>query len=430
MKMKLIYGCVIAALAMQVVAFGDDVKLEYGGDLRLRQEAFDNIPVKTAEPEITRGGNNNYFRARARAWGKVTFWDRVAFKVRATDEVRWSLTGAESYEAPDELIFDNLYLEIMEIAGERSYLRFGRQDLMLGSGRLFADGTAKDGSRSSYFDGLSFVVAPKDKSKLTAFAFYTQCEDDLAIGNIHRDVTGYSSGVNGMDEGTAGLYYESREDGNFGFDVYGIWKHDTSWKKGKEKIPSAEIYTAGMRLLPRFTDTLTGELELAYQFGDQDDIARSSMMGFAGLTYLADKDTNFTLSLNGLYLSGDDPDSKQNEGYNPVFGRFPWISEAMIFAYDQDGVGFWNNIVYGYVEAAVTPVKNHRISAVVGQMGAPEANGAGGGHNRGFFARSKYALTINKHIKTYLLGEMLIPGDYYTSDKTAYFIRWEVGIDF
>ncbi len=408
----------------------NDFRFEYGGDLRLRQEIFDNIPVMTETPSVTRGGNNNYFRLRARVWGVATFWDKIIFKVRATDEIRHNLTGPESYEFPDELIFDNLYLEFRDIFGDGVVLRGGRQDLTLGSGRLFADGTAKDGSRSSYFDGLYFAAPVFDKSKLTAFAFYTECEDDLAIGNLHRDVTGYGSGINGMGEGTAGLYYEDREYDGAGFDLYGIWKHDTAWMKGDVRVPADEIYTVGIRLLPRFSDTVSGELEFAYQFGDQDGISRSSMLGFAGLTYLIDKESNFTISLNGLYLSGDDPSSKQNEGYNPLFGRFPWVSEAMIFAYDQDGVGFWNNLIFGYIEAAVSPIENHRLSVVFGQMGADENNGAGGGYNRGLFARAKYGLALNKQVSTYLLGEMLCPGDYYISDKTAYFIRWEIGINF
>lgn len=51
---------------------------------------------------------------------------------------------------PDELFLDNLYLEW---AGDVYGARIGRQEVKLGSGRLFADGTPGDGSRSSFFDG-------------------------------------------------------------------------------------------------------------------------------------------------------------------------------------------------------------------------------------------------------------------------------------
>ncbi len=40
--------------------------LRWGGDIRIREEMFDNIPIKADPPGVTRGGMNDFFRFRTR----------------------------------------------------------------------------------------------------------------------------------------------------------------------------------------------------------------------------------------------------------------------------------------------------------------------------------------------------------------------------
>ena len=146
------------------------VEFRYGADLRLRQEAFDNIPIM--QGGVTRGGNNNYFRIRPRIWGGIDFKElNTSLDVRLIDEFRHKNVGQESYKFPDEIIIDNLYLTFNDLLGEGSVFRIGRQDVVLGSGKLFADGTAKDGSRSSYFDGIRLTLPLAEKRMLDILGF-------------------------------------------------------------------------------------------------------------------------------------------------------------------------------------------------------------------------------------------------------------------
>ncbi len=66
-------------------------------------------------------------------------------------------------------------------------------------------------------------------------------------------------------------------------------------------------------------------------------------------------------------------------------------------------------------------------------MTAPEADGPGGGHNRGWLGVIKGEFTITEKLlssadslKGHLWLEVVKPGDYYKVSDTAYFARWEL----
>jgi hypothetical protein len=407
------------------------VEFRYGADLRVRQEAFDNIPIM--QGGVTRGGANNYFRVRPRAWIGADFNEAgLSFDVRLLDEFRHKNVGQESYKFPDEIIFDNLYISFNDWFGEGSTLRIGRQDVMLGTGRLFLEGTAKDGSRSLYFDGARLTLPIAEKRIIDFFCFYTKCEDELAIGHEHRDLTGYAGGYNSMDEATAGLFYADSAIDAFKFGVYYIWKHDTAWVNANGvRQANEDIHTAGFYFKPQFTSDLSAELELAYQYGESTEYDREAFFAFGGIKYTIDKTLDFYLSANSLYMSGDDNGSTdKREDFNILFGRYPWVSELMIFAFDGDGVGTWNNLIQCYIETGLTFANKHKVRLSLGPLFADEANGAGGGSNRGWLGTAKYSFPIFNNIDCYVLGEVLAPEDYYNSSKTAYFLRWELVLKF
>jgi len=72
-------------------------------------------------------------------------------------------------------------------------------------------------------------------------------------------------------------------------------------------------------------------------------------------------------------------------------------------------------------------------------MNADEADGLGGGDGdlRGWLGTIRYDFPLAKKIFGkrgelfgHVMAEMLDPGDYYSSDKVAYFLRWEVNARF
>jgi hypothetical protein len=100
------------------------------------------------------------------------------------------------------------------------------------------------------------------------------------------------------------------------------------------RYPGRDFHTFGTRLMPRFSDTLSAELESAVQLGQID--GQSGMEGrniaawmtYAGVTYARNEwagKPRLTGAL--LYLSGDDDsyyktaDGGTATGWNPLFNR-------------------------------------------------------------------------------------------------------------
>ena len=411
------------------------VSFRAGGDLRLRLEAFDDIPIRTADPAVTRGGNNSYFRIRPRLFAGIDFGDAASLDARLCDEFRVRNTGLRSYEWPDELILDRLELSFRNLLDGRVDLTVGRQDVRLGSGRLFAEGTANDGSRTSFFVGARARVRLAEATTLDLFGFYGACENDLAIGHEHRDLTGLAPGWNGMDEATAGAFLEDRSLQELGWGAYYVWLRDTAWRtRDGDRVPHEDQHTLGLRLMPRFSDELSAELEGACQWSGSDGYDRRSGFATGGLAWTFAQGTY--VSANALYLSGDDAGTARREDFNVLFGRYPWISELLLYGFDADGVGTWHNLAQCWLEGGVAFGEDgaHKVKATVGPVFAPERDGAGGGRERGWLETILYRFPIAKGSAGELAGHLFLevfePGDYYASDRTAYFFRTELNWTF
>lgn len=430
--MWIVAGVAMAA-AGGALAEGEALAWRWGGDVRIRQEAFDDIPIKTEEPAVTRGGRNDYFRFRTRLKGGVDWGERASLDARLANEFRVRDCGVESYEWPDELIVDQLALTVRGL-WDVADLVLGRQDVSLGSGRLFAEGTAKDGSRTQFFDGARLRVRAGEKRTLDVFGFYGNDENRLAVGHEHRDMTGLAGGKNGMDEISAGAFWEDRSAAALGWGAYWVWLRDGAWTTAAgERVGKEDMQTVGARLMPDFGGGVTAEVEGAWQFGEGGE-GRRAWFGAGGVKWAPGGGA--WVGLNGLALSGDDPETARREDFNVLYGRYPWISELLLYAFDADGVGTWHNLSRAWAEAGVAFGEGgaHRVAVSAGPVWAFERDGAGGGRERGWLEGLTYNFPLAKgpwgKLTGHLFAEVFEPGDYYVSDETAYFARWQVNWEF
>lgn len=418
----------------------NDWTVSVGGDFRIRQEAFDHIPVKNDASAYTRGGGNDYFRFRSRLWMQLGKDDTAFLYGRLVNEFLTYLKPSNSKKSkfPDEGIVDNLYLRFPSLLDGRVAVTAGRQDLVLGSGRMMGDGTPKDGSRTSYLDALYLKAKLSQAVQLDVFGTYTTAENPLAIGNEHRDVTGYGTGFNDMDEAGAGAFLTTKHEQAGAASLYYLWKHDTAWRTASgEHRPNEDIHTVGVQLSPRLSSLLSADLEWAGQWSPSSVSDRQAMLAFGGLTLSPSIAWNPYASFNTLYLSGDDPETEKREDWNPLWGRYPWLSEVLLYTYDEDGVGLWNNMTYFWFELGCSPAEGHRLRGTLGYLTAPEADGTGGGHDRGWLAFSRYDFPLFKtangefSVFGHVTAQLFQPGNYYENDsKLAYFLRWELSCAF
>ena len=443
----------IAASMLAAAVFAADAVEEkaspfrYGGDVRLRQELWDDIPIPTEEPIITRKGYNNTYRLRSRVFAAYDFAEWMTANVRFTHMFYETVAGPKSFKWPDELSLDNANLAFRDLTGEGSKLVVGRQDIFLGSGRLIFEGTALDAARTTFFDGILLHQPIAEDFSTDLFAVYDKDEDELAIGHVHRQLRGYSPSVDGRDEAGAGIFLNDKLfEGALSGSLYYIWKHETGAHAADgTEVENNDIHTLGVLARPKFSDNVKGEFEYARQFDPADDDGIDAALAYAGLTFTIPENERLLflpgnpamdLGLDCTYLSGDDPDTTRNEAFNPLFARYPFISELMIYCFDTEGAGNWNNVIHPRAKASVRHA-GHEVLLAAGPVYAEERNGAGGGRDRGWLYIAQYSFPLfsgfeNGRGKTagLLLLELFDPGDYYLSDDLSYFFRWQITVAF
>lgn len=433
MKTRLLAA--IAAIAALAPAF-PALALDFGANERIRLEIFDDIPYPAAEPAVARGGYNNYWRFRTLAWAEQALGDHALLRVRACSELRAWHKGTPSYEWPDELIFDLLQLDLHDIFLDGDRYVLGRQELGR-LGVLFCDGTPLDGSRSGYVTGASGHSPLAGPWSADAFAIYNPEEDDLAIGNEHRALCGYGGAANPMNDAGAGLFLSFATNG-FSLTPYGVWKHESAWTKTDgTRVENEDIWTFGLRLKGA-CGPVSGDLDGAWQASPSSGTDRRAAMAMANARFEPeDVFLSPFFALHAMYFSGDDPDTARNEGFNALWGRGAWWSDLVIFAYDLDGAGNWRNLLYAAAEIGIRPAPGCSASVSAGPMHAPEADSATGGHDRGWLFQTKLAAPVvhakeggRGAIDAAVLGEWLAPGDYYPSDETAYFLRFQLVLSY
>ena len=181
--------------------------------------------------------------------------------------------------------------------------------------------------------------------------------------------------------------------------------------------------------------------EGAHQFGQKNERTLQAY-GFNGrITYLFRDPLDNQLHTTYEFLSGDDPDSRTTQQFDPLWGRWPLFSElwAYLNTTEQGRYGEATNLHRLTFAWSAKPVKKmetvlnyHLLWADENTIGATAA-----GRRRGFSSGSKFRgslftallkYTFNKHIEAHLLGEFFFPGDFYLKNfnDPATFLRSQV----
>ena len=414
----------------------------WGGDIRIRGVTFDDIPIKADPPGVTRGGQNNFMRFRTRLWAEETVKDYLALRLRVVNEFRYyDKPDNDTWDALDEIIVDSLYLDLKKLFGDKLDLRIGRQDLVYGTGKVILEGTPKDGSRTIYFDAVKATLKGLlPDTTLDILGIYNQPENELAINRQDRDLTGLAPGFNDMTESGAAVYAKNKSVENTPMEAYYVYKRESDWMRGTNAVPRNYINTIGVRAMPKFNDQFDASAELAYQMGKTGDNDMDGLMldAMANWHIPSDGEMQPCLGLGWYYLSGNDPDSADDEGWNPLWARWPQYSELYIYAFDADGAGRWSNVNMPHVDFTISPLgKNWKSKLMGAYLMAPEKDGPGGGDERGLlgtwrndFLLKEKLLGQKDKLFGHLLFEVLEPGNYYNVGKTSYFVRLEISYAF
>lgn len=432
----------------------NEVTFTGGGDFRFRYITEDNFPNNKHGQKT----NVDYTRFRTRLWGKATYKKLEAF-LRVGNEFRYYASKEKDkgkQRFPDVTFIDNLYLRYK---GETVDVKIGRQGMTFGAKRIISDGTGGDGSRTNYFDAIRTTFTFEEKRTLDLFAIYMARHDWMpSVGHTHdaksKGTKGYDYDLTGYNhtEYGVGAYYTDATVKEFPWEAYYIWKFEdgdnSTVYDTAESGATFQTHTLGFRLLPQFTETLSGELEVALQVGDESLFAG---MAYAGISYeRTDWQWEPTFTCGVQYMSGDKEGGRGDSAWHPVFNRETGVGDSIAPMFDKYA---YNNFLYPHFKVACAPSENTTLSAETGPMFAPTDEvykEERYGNFRGYFVKAKYALAIGemlrdsewgsslrrpdllKDLVLSFSGEYFSKGDYFADDENddAFFFQLELTYKF
>ncbi|MFZ5765238.1 MAG: hypothetical protein ACOY4H_06530 [Thermodesulfobacteriota bacterium] len=392
---------------------GDEPQFTWGGDIRARIVDFHRIPTE-------KGGmppENRFLRVRSRLQGAYRFTPDVAFQARLTNEWREydSDKGRNDYQAMDEFIVDNFFLDAGKLCGGRLDLRIGRQDLRYGTGKIISEGTPLDSSRAYYFNAIKARITLSPQLLIDLLGIANANEDEFAI---HRENRELFEG----DENGGGIYVINNRTAALRQEYYYIFKHEV-------RQSSLDLHTWGMRFTPRFSAALSANLELALQDGNRDNgnNVDSQLLDLSLFYALPLRQSRRpVVELSYYFLSGDDPDSSTEEGWHPVWARAPHYLSYIIPRALMPDFASWSNLSMPSIGLSSAVTDNLSCQLRLAKVYASE-KGLDGGTEKGTLFISRFTYTINKKWDGALHVEVMDPDSYYrTVNHYAHYAHLEL----
>ena len=179
-------------------------------------------------------------------------------------------------------------------------------------------------------------------------------------------------------------------------------------------------------------------------FRDLDAFAINSK-----LTYQFKDPLNDQLSLSYEFLSGDNPNSKGDEMFDVLWGRWPsWSEMYNIYSYVQETrVGQTANLHRIGPTWTLNPMPKMEFDLsyflLLADQDVPTSdlnNAFGGtraqsafsnsGDDRGQYLQAILKYKFNQHLSGHLWSEFLFPGDFYANHDLVTFLRAEIMLAF
>ena len=395
---------------------------------RIRIETSDNVTWLAADSLA----GSSCVRNRT---SLLSIWKPAAkfeFALKLTNELRYHFVPEKKKTEFDQLFVDQLYARIDSVGHRPLNVVVGRQNIDFGEGFVVMDGGPLDGSRSAYFNALRLDWTMRPAQTLTAIAAYLPRWDGL-LPVLHEH-NRYKAMVEQSE--LAFMLHFSRPLATGTMQAYYLRKQATAYKTA----PRIDLNCLGSRVKIPVISKLTATAEAAIQFGrraGQDQLAFGSYAYTeyaTGLKRLLPK----SITLGGLFLSGDRFTTDKYEGWDPMWGRWPKWSESYVYALIKERtVAYWSNLASLFVRTAVEISPMFDLGLDFHHLTAPRYSNpslafpGGTGRTRGNLVILKLTYKADKNLTGHVLYENFDPGDFYTPTASPYgWLRMEVMLKF
>lgn len=433
---KLLLTVLAAIIGFTVVAAAADVK-NWGAIARIRHEYWKN----TTDLEDTTRDDRSFYRMKFSLWGQHKFNDSWNGFAKLTNESRSYIIyeGGDAGYQINEAVFDNLYFDWKNMLGWPVDARLGRQDLlgMFGESFLIGDGTPLDGSRTFYFNAAKFNWKAAEGKTVDFLVIGNPKEDNLLpVINEQLKSGKRVSQLNSTEDAAFAAILKLNRTKECYWEPYYIYKTETGTAGS---LTDTKLNTIGA-FHKMLMNTWTLRAQLAYQTGDYGTAKRTGL----GAYVFADKSFEGNMmpsaTIGYVTLSGDDKSTVDNEGFDPLFSRYPMYSEYYVIELAKEsGPGYWTNMNIIKIQGSIVPSLKSKLTVAYNMLSAPQKGAlvAGGiygnGTNRGnlITLRLDYKFDEKGNVTGYLLGEQLSPGDFYASSSDAgIFSRAEIQLKY
>ena len=451
----------VCAAAFAVVSSASaEIEFNAGADLRIRQELLKNAPGLPGGGVVSqsrRGPFTNHMRFRPRVWGEISALseDFGEWRVytRLADEFRWCPEPYKNTQTfPGEVIIDNLFLEGKGVFDGFLDLRLGRQDLYnyCGLDHIFIDGTPGDGSRTVYTDMAAFKLHFTEVSTLDLFALYNFDDCDVRWGtkrSKHLSLSGLGGGAEPeMDDWGVGAIWGSELAPWLPYQLFVLQKNTHEFMRGGVEHPWTQREVLGAKVVPQLDEEWFLQFEAMGQIGrngDHDTLTGWSTYEAIGWKCSTESSIKPYARLGHHFMSGDGDAAKEDGGHSawdPVWSR--GVNDSEMFLYGTHyGAAWWSNQHFLKMTAGLNFGRAHRVEANTGPLFAAVRDGLGGGDGyfKGYFSQLRYDFPLwladkekgeRFEVVGHVMAELFNPGDYFETDKPAYFFRWQVEFKF
>ena len=406
-------------------------KITLGGQVRLRGYDLNNVWDfnDNADPD---GDHWNVFRLKSSLKATVKATDDVTAVVQITDQTYGEGVSDYADNKSNKVFLDNAYINVRNMFDMPVDMTFGRQNLIYGSGFVVLDGQSQFASTSIYFDGVKLRWHATDKTSLDLL--YMKDQEGERANSYNDDIT------------LSGAYLTSKQCPFIGkSELYVLNRNDEGLKK--------DIWMYGMRLSDKLANGIDYSVEGALQRGDAKLNQSQDAYGYkldAGYTF---KDVSMTprLYLGYDFMSGDDSNTDDNEGWDVFYGGWPQFGDLLAWKYVNlpDGHGSnlnnlhdvyssygkdssvageatYGNLSIATLGASANLLKNLNANLSYSKLTFDETN-AGVDDDFGDYYQAKLKYKYNKQLSFSMYAALLAPGDAFnaTPKDDATEVYWE-----
>ncbi len=302
-------------------------KINIGGEIRVRAYDLQNIwdfNHKTDSDYWSVLRNRTSIHLTAEMENHISGFIKITNQNYGEGITRQKVDQWEEDNKSNKIFMDNVYININKIFELPINLRFGRQNLVYGSGFVLFDGQSQFASTSAYFDGIKLTYDISEK--VTVDLLYFKDEENSLDNKSNDDIT------------LSGLYMSNK------IQVLGDNQHFYLLNRNDENL-NKNIFMCGLRFTNQFDFGLDYSLEGAWQTGDFSDSLKQNALGSKmELGYKLNKvfaQPRFFIGY--VYLSGDkNGSSDKNEAWDVFYGGWPQFGD--ILAWKFINLGTINNI--------------------------------------------------------------------------------------